>query len=429
MQRLLHASKPEPKFWAISVSGATITLRTGPMHTPGTTRTIECKSDEAALKTAEAMVEQRLRDGFTVASQAPDAPAAAIDEAAERALLTDDPAGWLVFADSLLETTERLRGELIGLQVRAARRERGTITKAKDFISTHFDALVGPKLAAWHKQVTIDWQYGYARVVKLWSGPHSAPLAAPLDALMQSPACRFLQRVEFGSPGNEGRYDTALRALVKLDWPRHLDALYLGNFDVEAAAEADSAWPRMESLAALTPKADRLRSLEVRAALNTFGKGLSFPKLERLALRPTAFDGRLMTDLLTLVAPRLHTFDVQCPTPSGGWAALRHVLQPWLAVGQLTTLVLRHDDGVMDLLESLGESLTKLEAVELVGSVHADEVARLRRLAPLLAQAKLTVVPSIATKLGKSFPKVVGEELPKPKRRPARRERYWSVYE
>ena len=106
---MLHATHPEPRFWAISVAGSTITLRTGPMHTPGTSRTIECKSGTAAITTAEALVAQRLKDGFRVAE--PAKAVAAIDLATETALLRDDVDAWVVFADSLLESTEQVRGQ------------------------------------------------------------------------------------------------------------------------------------------------------------------------------------------------------------------------------------------------------------------------------------------------------------------------------
>jgi predicted DNA-binding WGR domain protein len=109
MERLLHATAPEPRFWAIAVRDATITITSGPMHTPGTARHIPCKSAAAALQTAEALVAQRLKDGFQIASSP---RASTLDVEAERALLRDELSGWLVFADSLMEGAERVRGEL-----------------------------------------------------------------------------------------------------------------------------------------------------------------------------------------------------------------------------------------------------------------------------------------------------------------------------
>jgi predicted DNA-binding WGR domain protein len=100
MERNLHATQPDPRFWNIAVRRERITITSGPLHTPGTSRHIDCKSGEVALKTAQALVDQRLKDGFRDAAVS--APAATMDLEAERALLTDAPEGWLVFADELL---------------------------------------------------------------------------------------------------------------------------------------------------------------------------------------------------------------------------------------------------------------------------------------------------------------------------------------
>ncbi|MFT3710739.1 MAG: WGR domain-containing protein [Archangium sp.] len=384
MKRLLHATHPEPKFWEVSVVGSEVTLRTGPMHTPGSTRTIPAKSDEAALKMAQQLIEQRLRDGFRDAAEVA-STAAVMTLEQERQLLLDSPDAWLVFADSLMESTERLRGELIGLQVRVSKKERGSVGKTKTFVKEHFDALVGAPLAAFHKQVTIDWRFGYARSVRVWSGPHNAPIGDVLEALLMSPACRFLQKLEFGSPGTEGKYDAMLRALAKLNWPAHLDSLFLGNFDVEAARAAGSAWPRMESLGALLPVADRLRSLEVRAVLNTLGKGLAFPKLEKLVLMPATLDARLMTDVLTLEAPRLREFGLGSPEqPRTGWDGWGRFVRQQVALSALECVsVLGQNDG-LGLIADLVDVLPKLKRVELNGAVRASDSARVITLAPAL---------------------------------------------
>lgn len=435
MVRTLHATVPEPRFWSISVSGEVITLKTGPLHTPGTTRTIECKSPDAALKAAQQMVEQRLRDGFKDAgAEDGERAKATLTETleTERALLEDDLDRWLVFADSLLETTERLRGELIALQVRAARREKGAITRAKEFITEHFDALVGPRLAAQHKQVSVDWRFGYARGLKVWSGPHNPPLKDPLPAMLQSAASRFLQRVEFGSPGGEGRYDTAVRALVQLDWPRHLDSLFLGAFDVEAARAAESAWPRLESLSALTPRAAQLRSLEVRAIFNTLGKNLRFPELKRLVLRPSAIDDRFVADLMTAETPRLETFGLQGPLRVDDWRLMGRRLREWFQLVPLKHLELDDQPRALELLKEVGELLHRVESVSLVGAVPAGQVSTLRALAPVLRQARVRVAPSVAEKVSAVLPRVEAEEgrvKPKPKARPRRTTRYEGITE
>lgn len=425
MERLLHATAPEPRFWAIAVRDDTITITSGPMHTPGTARHIPCKSAAAALQTAEALVAQRLKDGFQLASSP---RSSTLDVEAERALLSDDLSGWLVFADSLMEGAERVRGELIALQVRAARRERGTIGLTKTFLKDHFDALVGSELGAFHKQVFLDWQFGYARTARIWSSPHSAPIPDVIGAVLQSPACRFLQRLEFGSPGGEGRYDTALRTLAKSSWPTHLDTLVLGNFDVQAAKILDSAWPRLESLASLMPVADKLRVLEIRAVLNTFGKGLRFPKLERLSLKPTALDARLVNDLQSLEVPELKHLTLSCESqPRTGWDSWARLLRQWVTLTKLESLDVRNQPLAIELLELLGDAVLKLKRLDVTGAVRAMDAERLCALAPMLRHVQLVIgdAPTLAKRIHGVFPHVDTDEveIKKPKALPKRKRR------
>lgn len=440
-ERLLTATHPEPKFWGVTIDGSTLIIRTGPLHTPGTKREIPCKSAEAAQKTAQQLIDQRLRDGFREAAELAKTPGFGADTEAK--LLRDDLDAWAVFADSLLETTERLRGELINLQLRVAKKERGAIGKTKAFLKEHFDALVGPALAAWHKQVTLDWKFGYARTARVWSGPHNEPIGAVLEDLLLSPACRFLKRLEFGSPGNEGRYDAAVRVLAKCAWPDQLDSLFLGNFDVAAAAAAQSAWPRLESLAALAPVAERVASLEVRAAFNTLGKALRFPKLERLVLMPTSLDARLVTDLLTLEAPQLKAFGVGCAeAPRTGWDGVVRFVREAQALAGLHTLVLNGQGDALGLLEALGDSLSSLKRVELTGALRAVDGPRLKALGPRLRGVTVAMadLPSVVKSLGPNFtvdtaegelraPKSSTRAPARPRRRVVTDERYDEIAE
>lgn len=278
MERRLHASQPQPRFWRISLEGLELVIRSGAIGTPGSVNKIPCKSPEAAQKTFDSLVAQRLKDGFLDEAAA---EVKTLSPEAEKELLRDDPERWLVFADSLLESGDPVRGELIGLQVKAAKRVRGSIGQAKEFIREHYDELVGPGIASFHTQVTVDWSFGYARTARIWSGPYTAPIGDVVEAVLNSPACRFLQRLEFGSPGTQGKYDPALKVLASLEWPAHLNHLVLGEFDVAQSFKTENAWPRIDSLFALQPVASRIETLEVRAALNTLGKGLTFPSLKR----------------------------------------------------------------------------------------------------------------------------------------------------
>lgn len=426
MERRLHATQPQPRFWRITLAGLELVIRSGAQGTPGTTNRIPCKSPEAAQKTFDSLVAQRLRDGFVDESAA---PASVLSVEAERELLGDDPQRWLVLADSLLETGDAVRGQLIGLHVKSAKRVRGSIGEAKEFVREHFDELVGAELASFHTQVTLEWKFGYARTARVWSGPYTQPIGDVLQAVLNSPACRFLRQLEFGSPGTEGRYDAALRTLASLEWPAHLDSLVLGEFDVAQSFRTENAWPRIDSLLSLQPVAGRLKRLEVRAALNTLGKGLVFPNLEQFVFKPWRLDARLLTDLSSMEAPKLRTLsfgpDERVGVSLEAWAGTikRFVDHPGIRV-----LELRRVQEGLALLSLVGDSIAKLERIVSIGAPAAD-VHLISHLAPLLKSTVFECPESAAlakalTKLGLTAEGPTEEVLEKKKRaRAAARER------
>ncbi len=425
MERRLHASQPQPRFWRIALEALTLVIRSGPEGTPGVVNRIPCKSEEAAKKTFDSLVAQRLKDGFVDEASA---PATVLTADAERKLLDDDPQGWLVFGDSLLETGDGVRGQLIGLHVKAAKRTRGSIGEAKEFIREHFDELVGSELSGFHTQVTLEWKFGYARTARVWSGPYTQPIGDVLQAVLNSPASRFLRQLEFGSPGTEGRYDASLRKLAALDWPTHLDSLVLGEFDVNQAFRTENAWPRIDSLLSLQPVASRLKSLEVRAALNTLGKGLSFPNLERFVFKPWRFDSRLLTDLTTFDTPKLKELSFTPNERVGvsleAWAG---VIRRYLEHPGIKVLEIRRVSDAIELLALVGEPLGKLDKLVLIGPA-ADQASLLSGFKSALAKTVIDCPESAAlarafTKLGFTATGPTEEMLKKKERSRKARER------
>jgi predicted DNA-binding WGR domain protein len=425
MERKLHATLPQPRFWRIALEGLELVIRSGADGTPGAISRIPCKSPEAAQKTFDSLVAQRLKDGFVDQSAA---PASVMTIEAERELLADDPQGWLVLADSLLETGDTVRGQLIGLQVKSAKRVRGSIGEAKEFIREHFDELVGSELSGFHTQVTLEWKFGYARSARIWSGPHTQPIGDVIQAVLNSPACRFLRQLEFGSPGTEGRYDAALRTLASLEWPAHLDSLVLGEFDVNQSFRTENAWPRIDSLLSLQPVAARLKHLEVRAALNTLGKGMVFPNLESFVFKPWRLDARLLTDLSSLETPKLRrlsfTPDERVGVSLEAWAGTirRFIDHPGIKV-----LEVRRIQEGFGLLTLVGDALGKLERVVVLGAPASEAT----HLAPYVSRLKSTVFEcpeSVAlakalTKLGLKAEGPTAEALKEQKKKAAARER------
>lgn len=365
------------RFWRVRVEDASVLLHTGAHGTPGTRTSIPCRSPEVAEKTAEALLAQRRRDGFVVDDGAAEREQNGVLEALRPRLLADDLDAWSVLADSLVESGDGVRGEFVALQVRAARWERGAIGKAKAYLKANIDELVGSELGGWLKQASLDWHCGFARTAKVWSGPRSQPMAEVFPALLNSPACRFLRTLELGSPGAEGHYGDPLRALAKLGWPAHLQALTLGAFDVEAARKADSAWPLLESLAPLQPVADRLVTLQVRAVLNTLGRSLVFPKLEALWLWPSRIDARLVSDLRTLQAPKLQRFALTDGAPrSATVESLAETLRELLVRVKPKALALHRFQDIEALLLAIGPRwLEPLDELDLRGSAISKEFA------------------------------------------------------
>lgn len=424
MERRLHATQPQPRFWRITLEGLQLVIRSGAVGTPGALNRIDCKTAEAAQRTFDSLVSQRLKDGFVDEASV----TGTVSVKTERELLADDPERWLVFADSLIELGEPLRGELMGLQVKAARRERGSIGQAKAFLSEHFDELVGPGLSRVRTQVTLDWRFGYARTARVWSGPYTAPIGDVLEVVLNSPACRFLERLEFGSPGTEGKYDPALKVLASLEWPAHLRELRLGEFDVAEAFKNESAWPRLDSLLALKPVAARLETLEVRAALNTLGKGMSFPSLRRFALLPWRLDARLLLDLQSWDTPRLQTLSFTPQATVGlslsAWAS---TIRRFITHPGITALELRRCREGLDLLALLDELGGKLTRVELIGPPAANAVA-ISHLRTMLKSVRFETPESAAlakalTAMGLSATGPSEETLEKKKQARAARER------
>lgn len=402
----LRLATPE-KFWAVTTEGEQVTIVTGVLGTTGTRRSINAGTPEGAVKMAEALVRQRKSDGFVEA--APTAGHPAEPPGLEARLVSGDVEAWQVFADALQDSGEAARGEFILHQLRAERRVRGSIGQSKEFLKRHFDVLVGSELAAFHRQVSVDWRFGYAYAVKVWSGPYSAPVADVLEAVFASPASRFLRRLELGSPGAQGRYGEALRELSRLRWPKYLDSLVLGAFDLAAAQKTDSAWPIIESLSALQP-APQLVELKLRAVLNTFGQRLKFPSLERLWLSPSRVDARLLSDLSEVDAPRLRSLTLEeTRVRSAHPAAVSRTLSQLLLRG-LRELSLYGCSEIVSVLRGLDlEASAKLERLDLRDSLRVIDADDFLALAPTLSHVTLEVGPTLVGVLSKHFPRVVAE--------------------
>ncbi len=283
-RRLRLDEQPHARLWELSVEASVITLRTGLENTPGTVRRIERTSADAALKTAEQLVAQRLADGFH------DAPLEACDS-----LTPENPESeWLVYADSLIGHGD-VRGELIALHA------RGDAKRAKSFLKKHDDALLGD-LAGVMNQVELDWHLGFISTAHLTQETrrrHQVPLHSLVTSLFNSPSVRMLRKLEFAMPGPLNRYDEAIDTLCTMPWPKHLGTLEIGAFDASTLRQ----WPTLMSLTLLR-RYPQLKYLVVRAAMTELRLN-SHDGLRHLELDGPALTHQMLADLLGCRLPAL----------------------------------------------------------------------------------------------------------------------------
>ncbi len=287
-RRLRLDESPHARVWEISVEGAVITLRAGLENTPGELRRIERPSPEAATKTAEQLVAQRVADGFR------DAPFEAWSSALTP---TSDDAPWLVYADSLLAQGDP-RGELISTQA------RGDQKTAKALLRTHAEALLGD-LGGAMNQVELEWQHGFISTARLTCEPrrrHALTLPQLIPVLFNSPSIRMLRRLELAWPGGTSQlpsYDDALSVLCHSQWPMHLETLEVGALD----ADKVTRWPTLSSLAPVQHR-KQLKYLVARAAMTELHR-LKHPGLRHFELDLPALTHRVLADLLESDLPSL----------------------------------------------------------------------------------------------------------------------------
>ncbi len=287
-RRLRLEEGPHARVWEISVDQAVITLRSGLENTPGSVRRIERPSPEAALKTAEQLIAQRVADGFR------DAPLEAWSAALTPA---SDDAPWLVYADSLLAQGDP-RGELIGLQL------RGDEKQAKSLLRKHDEALLG-ELRGATNQVELEWRHGFISTARLTCEPrrrHALTLPQLIPVLFNSPSIRMLQRLELGWPGGTSQlpsYDDALSLLCHSQWPMHLETLEVGALD----AQKVTRWPTLGSLAPIQHR-KQLKYLVVRASMGELHR-LKHDGLRHVELDLQALTHRVLADVLESELPAL----------------------------------------------------------------------------------------------------------------------------
>lgn len=266
--RLEKGAGDDRVFWEIKQSKATVTIRYG-RHL-GAGRTIKkahASEAEAGRAYAEAIEEKR-RAGYSepvnrsaIGAESKKGVSArnpALEQIIEDNL--DDPAGYLVYSDWLLEQGDP-RAELITVQSKLARHPASIdLDRAESELLEKFEAeLLGP-LAKWSR-IRLEkrhlrglvWRYGFLRAARLRRMSPSDTLASMLQTLLEHPSARFLERLAIGrsSWGDNTRAAPALEVIARLA-PRTLTWLLVGDgMSYETDMELDDLGPLWEAVAAL----------------------------------------------------------------------------------------------------------------------------------------------------------------------------------
>jgi predicted DNA-binding WGR domain protein len=394
MRRFEQKTEQGTRFWEVDLVGTELTLRSGKVGR----RAVPDEREESYRNAAEArrelerLVKSRLAAGWSeVVEQSP-------ADDVEDALARDDEAQWLVFADRLLSQGD-VRGELITLQ-HSLGKKRDAKKQVEAFVARHDEALLGA-LAPHRDQLELTWRFGYLREAGLACAPvrefasprkEERPVEDLLPVLLHLESARFLRTLKVGWPesASDCTYEPIVDLLARESWPRHLEALVLGDFSQSTALAGvarfnDEAWldeqterdlwPDLRSLAPLAPRLASLKAFSLRANLRRLGL-VSLPNLTSLELHVQHLEGALVDELLRLEAPRLEAFVVECPhspamTPGSFGAVLSGQRFPGvtrLGLGGLGPEVLE--------VMLRAQVLPRLRVVDLSGNELDDDHAR-----------------------------------------------------
>ncbi|HEU0034637.1 MAG TPA: TIGR02996 domain-containing protein [Kofleriaceae bacterium] len=232
----------------------------------------------------------------------------------------DDTAAYLVYADWLIERGDP-RGELITLHA-----EDPTCAAAERHLERHRRELLGP-LAVHAGHVTLDWQLGFVRAAHLIAIDEPAVMRL-LDAVLESPACRFLRTLVIQLVERSAL--TAIDArLARAGSPRTLEQLELGTPEQYQPSDALlAAFPR------LSPRTHSWDAIAARiATLSPPALALDPARLAPVTVRDggRALPGHML--IYGLVA------ELQEDVPLGLVALLRATCDPGVLDRYATSLV------------------------------------------------------------------------------------------
>jgi uncharacterized protein (TIGR02996 family) len=273
-----------------------------------------------ALRDSDAAVRAALRpDHFLDPEELRVAPYTAVDrtrspeiEAAIDAAI-DDPTGYLVYADWLLER-DNLRGQLILKSQRCveavAESERMlAFTAWAAFVAEHARRWLGTAVDLIAQTSRTRWFMGFVSELVFDTGYNPRPgdsagelLAAALDL----PVCRFLRRLEIRNVfAREEREYADVVAVVRAHPLPHLRVLVIAPVDYRLMMTSLDATGVIEGL-------PQLEELELGSADLTIGTidGTALPNLRRLALRTPGLTRAALAPILATKWTRLEELEL-----------------------------------------------------------------------------------------------------------------------
>jgi uncharacterized protein (TIGR02996 family) len=337
---------------------------------------------------------------------------AAIDSA------IDDPTGYVVYADWLLER-DNLRGQLILKSQRCieavTESERMiAFTAWAAFVAEHARRWLGTAVDLIAQTSRTRWFMGFVSELVFDTGYNPRPgdsagelLAAALDL----PVCRFLRRLEVRNVfARDQREYADVVAVIRAHALPHLRALVISPVDYRLAMTSLDATGVVEHL-------PRLEELELGSADLTIGTidGTTLPNLRRLALRTTSLTRAALAPILATTWPHLEELELwfgpegQCEVDhSDLWRIVSG-----LAVPALKRLRLKNTEFTDALCTSLvdAEILPRLTLLDISMGALTDQggetllanAAKLRRL-DVLILSDHALTPWVRSRLRLALP-------------------------
>jgi uncharacterized protein (TIGR02996 family) len=386
------------KFWQIKLDGGSYEITFGKVGTPGQKQKKKFKDEWTAKMAHNELLREKTRKGYAYVygGKPPKVPAKAAQNAQLEAQIAKDPSSddnLVVYADWLQEQGD-VRGELAGLQMRAAKDKK--LAKAADKmideyrayfwgpLATYFD----PKADESDYAVAATWRAGWIDELVLtapseysdWSGPYVADVAELVRVVSKLDSARFVRSLVITKPVAEGEFEfqQAVNELAKLIPALPcLRRLEIGRFEY---MDSELSWSHMGSLHKLWPVAKHLEYLKLRAGSMDLGK-IDLPECREFRVETGGLSRASAKAIASAHWPKLETLSVWYGSDNYGCDATVKDVQPILdakGLGKLKHLGLKNCEFGDEIFALLPKSkiLRQLDTLDLSMSHITTEVLK-----------------------------------------------------